>query len=123
MRFKKHLHRAINRQFTYKGQTSNEWYYHISSRQLTAEELLRRTRLEWSVESMHWLLDVHFGEDFCRVEDENVQQILNAVRKVALNCVKTYKQNSGSKFPLSRIMLGCLLNCDKIIPVLLAGEN
>jgi len=47
---------------------------------------------------MHWLLDAHFGEDFCRIEDETVQQVLNAVRKIALNCVKTYKSKSDSKF-------------------------
>jgi predicted transposase YbfD/YdcC len=114
---------AINRQFTYKGKTSNEWHYYISSRKLTAEELLKRARLEWTVESMHWLLDVHFREDFCRVEDESVQQVLNIVRKIALNCVKTYKRTSNSKLPLSRIMLSCLLDCEKIIPVLLPGEN
>jgi len=31
---------------------------------------------------MHWLLDVHFGEDACRVQDENVQKILNIIRKI-----------------------------------------
>ena len=85
--------------------------------------MLKHARLEWSVESMHWLLDVHFREDFCRVADETVQQVLNAVRKIALNCVKTHKQKSGSKLPLSRIMFDCLLDCEKIIPVLLSGEN
>jgi predicted transposase YbfD/YdcC len=114
---------AINRQFTYKGKTTDEWHYYISSRELTAEELLKHVRLEWSVESMHWLLDVHFREDFCRVEDESVQQVLNIVRKVALNCVKTHKLKSNSKLPLSRIMFGCLLDCEKLIPVLMSGEN
>jgi len=114
---------AINRQFTYKGKTTDEWHYYISSRKLTAEELLKHARLEWSVESMHWLLDVHFGEDFCRIEDETVQQVLNIVRKIALNSVKTHKQKSGSKLPLSRIMFGCLMDCEKLIPVLLSGEN
>jgi len=79
---------AIRRQFERKGRTSGKWHYYISNRRLTAEELLRHARLEWSVESMHWLLDAHFGEDFCRVEDENVQQVLNVARKIALNCVK-----------------------------------
>ena len=79
---------AIHRQFTYKDKTTDEWHYYISSRELKAESLLKHARLEWSVESMHWLLDVHFGEDYCRVEDENVQQVLNVVRKIALNCVK-----------------------------------
>ena len=114
---------AINRQCTYKGKTTDEWHYYISSRKLTAEELLRHARLEWSVESMHWLLDVHFGEDFCRIEDETVQQVLNVVRKIALNCVKTHKKKSGSKLPLSKIMLGCLLDCEKLVPVLLSSEN
>jgi hypothetical protein len=75
----------VNRRFTTKKGVTNEWHYYISSRKLTAEELLKHSRLEWSVETMHWLLDVHFGEDFCRVEDENVQQTLNIVRKIALN--------------------------------------
>jgi predicted transposase YbfD/YdcC len=83
---------AVNRQFTTKKGATNEWHYYISSRKLTAEELLKHARLEWSVETMHWLLDVHFGEDFCRVEDENVQQNLNIVRKIALNSVKSYKE-------------------------------
>ena len=29
----------------------------------------------------------------------------------ALDCVKTHKQKTGSKLPLSRIMFGCLLDC------------
>jgi predicted transposase YbfD/YdcC len=68
-----------------KGNT-DEWHYYISSRGLTAEELLRRARLEWSVETMHWLLDVHFREDFCRVDDKNVQENMNGLHKNL--CVK-----------------------------------
>jgi len=36
-------------------------------------------RKEWSVETIHWLLDVHFEKDFCRVEDKNIQQNLTAI--------------------------------------------
>ncbi len=114
---------AINTRFaTHKG-TTNEWHYYISSRALTASELLRRARLEWSVETMHWLLDVHFGEDFCRVEDLNVQQNLNIVRKIALNCVKTHKRKSALASPLSKMMFDCLLDCEKLIPVLQSIEK
>ena len=109
---------AINRQTTYKDNTTNEWHYYISSRKLTAKDLLHHARMEWSIESMHWLLDVHFGEDFCRVEDETTQQVLNIVRKIALNHIKGYKQNTGSKLPLSKIMFGCLLDCGKLVEVL-----
>ena len=78
---------AIHTQFSSKKGETDEWHYYISSRSLTAEELLRHARLEWSVETMHWLLDVHFDEDLCRVENRNVQQNLNIVRKIALNTI------------------------------------
>lgn len=113
---------AINTQFTTKKGTTNEWHYYISSRQLTAEELLRHARMEWSVESMHWLLDVHFGEDFCRIEDKNVQQNLNIVRKIAINSVKSYKEKLNIKHPLSKIMFDCLLDCKNIMPIMGFGN-
>lgn len=113
---------AINTQFTSKKGTSNEWHYYISSRDLTAAELLRHARLEWSVESMHWLLDVHFGEDFCRIEDENVQQNLNIVRKTALNLIRNYKNETNSIRAFSKIMLDCLLEGENILTILTSCE-
>ena len=109
---------AVHTQFATKKGESSEWHYYISSRMLTAKELLRHARLEWSIESMHWLLDVHFGEDFCRIEDINVQQNLNVVRKIALNSIKAYKKKSGLKRPLSKIMFDCLLDCKNMLPIL-----
>jgi predicted transposase YbfD/YdcC len=114
---------AINTQFTSKKGESDEWHYYISSRRLTAEELLRHARLEWSVETMHWLLDVHFGEDFCRVEDRNVQQNMNSVRKIALNTIKGYKNRTASKRPISRLMFDCLLESENILSFLTVNEN
>jgi predicted transposase YbfD/YdcC len=101
---------AINTKFTTKKGESNEWHYYISSAPLTAEDLLRHARAEWSVETMHWLLDVHFGEDFCRIEDDNIQQNLNIARKIALNSINLFKSNTNSKFPISKIMFNCLLD-------------
>jgi predicted transposase YbfD/YdcC len=114
---------AINTQFTSATGTTNEWHYYISSRGLSAEELLKHARSEWSVETMHWLLDVHFSEDFCRVEDEFVQQNLNMFRKIVLNHVKRYKEKTGDKRPVSKILFGCLLDPEKLLPVLDAFEN
>jgi predicted transposase YbfD/YdcC len=114
---------AINTHFTSKKGETNEWHYYISSRGLTAEELLKHVRLEWSVESMHWLLDVHFGEDFCRIEDRNVQQNLNIVRKTALNTIKSYKNKTVSKRPISKLMFDCLLEPQTILSVLTINEG
>ena len=81
---------TIHTEFTTKKGTSNEWHYYISSRKMTAEELLHHARMEWSVESMHWLLDVHFEEDWCRIQNKAVQQCLNMFRKTAINLVKQF---------------------------------
>jgi len=108
----------INRQVIRNDVMSSEWHYFISSRQLTAEQLLQYARGEWSVEVMHWLLDVHFDEDFCSIEDLTTQKNLNISRKVALNSIKTFKETKGLKSPLSKIMLDCLIDCDSILEVL-----
>ncbi len=109
---------AIENKFTDKdGKTSVEWHYYISSRSLSAGELLKYARNEWSVESMHWMLDVHYNEDLCRVRDHNANQNLNIVRKTALNFIRNYKNNSGSKLPVSKIMFSCLLDCDYLLAV------
>lgn len=101
---------AIHSNFTTKQGVSDEWHYYISSRKLSADDLLRSARLEWSIETMHWMLDVIFQEDFSRVEDKTIIQNLNMLQKLALNLVKSFKQNSNSKRPISKIMFDCLLD-------------
>lgn len=95
---------AIHTEFTKNGETSSEWHYYISSRKLTPEELLKHARLEWAVESMHWLLDVHFLEDKTKVWDMNVQQNLNIMRKIALNLAREYKNCFEPKKAISGIL-------------------
>jgi len=114
---------AIHTQVTTPKGTTNEWHYYISSRNLTAKELLTHARLEWSVETLHWLLDVHFDEDHCRIEDKTVQQNLNIIRKIALNTIKCYKANTNNKRPISKIMLDCTLDPLYLLNVIFCCEN
>ena len=72
---------------------------------------------------MHWLLDVHFGEDFCRVEDKHVQQNLNMVRKIVLNTLRRFKDASNNKRPFSKIMLDCMLEPLEILYILLIAQS
>jgi predicted transposase YbfD/YdcC len=109
---------AIHSRATTAKGTAEQWRYYISSRKLDAKGLLRHARNEWSVESLHWLLDVHFEEDYCRIGDLPAQQNLNIVRKVALNCLRLHKSKTASKLPLSKIMLDCLLEPLNILPIL-----
>ena len=109
---------AIRKEVEADGKRTEEWHYYISSRRLSAEELLHHARMEWAVESMHWLLDVHYGEDYCRIANKAAQQNLNSLRKFALSHIKRYKAQTNSKRPLSQIMLDCLLELDLLCAVL-----
>ena len=95
---------AIHRQFEKNNDTSSEWHYYISSKPLTAEELLFHARLEWGVEAMHWLLDVHFSEDKTRVWDMNLQKNLNIMRKTVLNLAKVFKAKNCPKSSLVGVL-------------------
>lgn len=95
---------AIHREFEKEGKKSSEWHYYISSASLSAQALLTHARLEWGVEAMHWLLDVHFNEDKTRVWDMNVQKTLNILRKIVLNLAREYKAKTGSKEPISKVL-------------------
>lgn len=101
---------AIRTEFERNGVKTEQWHYYISSRRLTALELLHHARMEWSVETMHWLLDVHYSEDYCRIANSTIQENLNQLRKFALGLIKQFKQRSGSKLALSKIMFNCLLD-------------
>lgn len=79
---------AVHTEVSSKSGNTSEWHYYISSRSMSPNQLLHHARMEWSVESMHWLLDVHFEEDWCLVEDKAVQQHLNMFRKAAINLIK-----------------------------------
>jgi predicted transposase YbfD/YdcC len=104
---------AIHREFEKKRKKSSEWHYYISSAPLTPEELLYHARLEWAVESMHWLLDVHYAEDKTRVWNMNVQKILNTVRKIALNMIRIFKDaNYPSRVPLTSVLKENLFDLD-----------
>lgn len=70
------------------------------------------------METMHWLLDVHFEEDLCRIQDKTIQRNLNMLRKFALSLIKQYKERVTSKRAISKIMFDCLLDCGTISVIL-----
>ena len=109
---------ALHTRFETSKGVTEEWHYYISSKALRAEELLHHARTEWSVETMHWLLDVHFDEDRCRVQSKNIQQNLNMLHKCALNIIRIHKRESQSKLPLNGIMFRALMNPHALLPLL-----
>lgn len=109
---------AIHTSFVTKNGTSSEWHYYISSRSLTAKELLYHARAEWSVEVLHWFLDVHWNEDGSKTRDENLLKVQNVLKKNALNLITVFKKTNNIKTPISRILFANLLDCSRLVDFL-----
>ena len=63
--------------------------FYISSRSMTALEMLNATQIHWEVENkLHWMLDVSFGEDACQTKHERGAENLSTLRRLALNIFK-----------------------------------
>lgn len=100
-----------------KGQKLKQNHYFIfSCKGLTAKELMRHKRSQWSVEnSLHWVLDMAFREDESRARKDNSAENLNVLRQIALNILKSEKSFKGS---ITDKQFKCLLDnsyLDKII--------
>ena len=102
-----------------KGVTSTSIRYFISSlKQGSISDFSRAVRCHWGIENkLHWTLDVCMREDLCRVRKNYAAQNFAALRKIALNFIKTEKSTNKSfrskKFRAScqpEYLIACLIN-------------
>jgi len=76
--------------------TSIERRYYISSAKLTAEKFNELVRAHWSIENqLHWILDVAFKEDQCRVRAGYAAENYATLRHIGLNLLKNDKTQKG----------------------------
>jgi predicted transposase YbfD/YdcC len=68
-------------------QTSDVRYY-ISSRQPRVKEFAKSSRGHWSIESMHWVLDVVFAEDSSRIRNGDGSENFGVLRKFVISLLK-----------------------------------
>lgn len=83
---------------THRGnQRTTEVVYAITSvprRQAPATQVLAWWRGHWGIENrVHWLRDVAWGEDHCRVRKGHAPQVLSAIRNAALNFTRSLGQH------------------------------
>ena len=71
-----------------EGEKKKEYRYYISSLKEDIDLFSRAVRGHWSVESMHWYLDVTFKEDANRTLDKRAAENLNIIRKWCLSILK-----------------------------------
>ncbi len=92
----KSIGQAIN--VTTAGEdTSIEVRYYISSRPAKVNEFANSVRKHWGIESMHWVLDVVFGEDASRIRTGNATQNMSFTRRFVTSLLKQDTSRSSLK--------------------------
>src|SRR3954469_21099239 len=77
---------AVQGTFVRDGKVTTLTRYYITSRTLTADQLLEAVRGHWSIEnSVHWVLDVVFGDDDQRLRSNYGPRNMALVQRIALN--------------------------------------
>lgn len=80
------------------GKRSTETRYYILDQEMTSEEMSHIVRGHWEIEnSLHWVLDVHFREDACKIKAEKAMQNLSLIRKICYNLMKLDKRFDKKK--------------------------
>lgn len=84
----------VERKREINGKTSTDRAFYIGSKAIAhAEAFAIAARSHWGIEnSLHWVLDVTFREDDCRVRKGHAPQNLSALRKFALTLLRQDQQ-------------------------------
>ena len=76
------------------GKPCDDVRYYILSRRMSAKSFGAAVRSHWSIEnSLHWQLDMSFGEDRSRVRKDHADVNMGALRRASLSLLK----NENSK--------------------------
>lgn len=84
---------------TVDGKTSTERRHYITSRSnLSAKAALAASRSHWGIENqLHWVLDVAFREDDCRVRAGHAAENFAVIRHIAINLLKAVEGGLDGK--------------------------
>ena len=84
---------------TVGDKTSTEQRYYISSqKRLPAKTALATVRAHWGIENrLHWVLDLAFREDDCRIRAGNAAENFAVLRHFTMNLLKNVQSKVGIK--------------------------
>ena len=86
------------------GDVSIQDKYYILDTKISSQEFLEITRKHWSIENnLHWILDVHFREDFSKAKQGHAIHNLSLLRKICYNLVKL--DNSFGKISFKKKLI------------------
>ena len=81
----------VNRTRELKDKTTQETSYYITSLTSDVKDVAKYIRRHWAIEnSQHWVLDVTFREDECKIYAEDGAKNLATIRRKLLNLIKSH---------------------------------
>ena len=87
----------VHRRTEHADRCSFDTHHDISSAALDIARLAQAVRGHWGVESMHWLLDVAFGDDLSRYRGGHGAKNMATVRRFALGLVRANPAKASVK--------------------------
>ena len=111
---------SITRITTIQGKTTEDTGYYIASLDADAKHLLHVSRSHWKIESMHWALDVIWGEDNNNLQSDNSQKVMNVFRNLAHFAHKKHValQSPKNRRSVKQNVFHSLLNQDTRLEVM-----
>lgn len=84
--------------------TTTEKRYYISTLKNDSASLNNVIRAHWGIEnSLHWVMDVVFGEDNSRIRSGNGAENMSMIKHVALNKLQAAKPNFEKRMSIKRL--------------------
>jgi len=96
------------------GRKTGDIRYYICTRYLSSKRFSEAVRGHWSIESMHWVLDVTFREDDSRTRERTLGNNLSWLRRFAVTLLKRHPAKDSIKGK----MLACGYSTDFLEEVL-----
>lgn len=92
---------AIESEREVDGKISAETRLHITSSTLTADRLGPMVRDHWAIENgLHWVLDMAFRDDECRIRTEAAPENFTTLKHMALNLARKNKGKDSVRLRL-----------------------
>jgi predicted transposase YbfD/YdcC len=83
------------------SKTERETRYYITSSNLAADRLGRVVRDHWAIEnSLHWVMDMTFRDDECRIRTENAPENVVTLKHMAVNLARRKKGRDSVRLAL-----------------------
>ncbi len=95
------------------NKTTQEVMFYLSSLPPYAQQLGKAIRQHWSIENqLHWVLDVTFGEDACRIRTGHAPENMALLKRWSINLLNqetNYKRSTRQKAKRASMDEGYLL--------------